>query len=114
MKKWLHSQEAYTLHKPLRRNFKRRMVYVESIDEQFEADLIVFDNYAKENKGYKYIFVCIDVFSKYAWASALKSKRGEEIKKCFEKVFEQRTPISLRTDSGGEFINRIVKDFFRK
>ena len=37
------------------------MVYVESKDEQFEADLIDFDSYAKENKGNKYIFVCIDV-----------------------------------------------------
>ena len=113
VKKWLNSQEAFTLHKPLRRKFKRRMVYIESIDEQFEADLIVFDKYVSENNGNKYIFVCIDGFSKYAWALPLKNKKGEEIKKCFEKIFQERTPISLRTDSGGEFINHTVKDFLK-
>ena len=113
VKKWLNSQEAYTLHKPLRRKFKRRMVYIESKDEQFEADLIVFDGYSSENNGNKYIFVCIDGFSKYAWAFPLKNKKGEGIKKCFEKIFQERTPISLRTDSGGEFINHTVKDFLK-
>ena len=114
VRKWLNSQEAFTLHKPLRRKFKRRMVYIESRDEQFEADLIVFDRYVEENSGNKYIFVCIDGFSKYAWAFPLKNKKGEEIKKCFEKIFQERVPISLRTDSGGEFINHIVKEFLKK
>ena len=114
VRKWLNSQETYSLHKPLRRNFKRRIVYVESIDEQFEADLIVFEDYSNENGGNKYIFVCIDVFSKYAWAFPLKTKKGAEVKKCLEKVFTERTPISLRTDSGGEFVNSTVKKYLTK
>ena len=32
--------------------------------------------YFRMNKGYKYIFTNIDVFSKYAWAFSIKSKKN--------------------------------------
>ena len=31
--------------------------------------------YFRMDKGYKYIFTNIDIFSKYAWAFAIKSKK---------------------------------------
>ena len=43
--------------------------------------------YSKINRGYKYIFTNIDVFSKYAYAFPLKSKKIGDIKPCFEKIF---------------------------
>ena len=43
--------------------------------------------YSKINKGYKYIFTNIDIFSKYAYAFPLKSKKIQYIKACFEKIF---------------------------
>ena len=36
---WLIKQDAYTLHKPVRRNFKRNHVLVDGIDEQWQLDL---------------------------------------------------------------------------
>ena len=41
--------------------------------------------YSKMNRGYKYIFTNIDVFSKIAYAFPLKSKKIGDIKPCFEK-----------------------------
>ena len=31
--------------------------------------------YSRMNKGYKYIFTNIDIFSKYSWSFPLKSKK---------------------------------------
>ena len=45
--------------------------------------------YSKINKGYKYIFTNIDVFSKIAYAFPLKSKKIQDIKPCFEKIFKK-------------------------
>ena len=32
--------------------------------------------YSRINKGYKYIFTNIDIFSKYEWACPIKSKKN--------------------------------------
>ena len=46
--------------------------------------------YSKVNRGYKYIFTNIDVFSKIATAYPIKSKKIEHIKPCFEKIFKKK------------------------
>ena len=38
---WLMKQEAYTLHKPIRRNLKRNWVFVCGIDLQWQLDFTV-------------------------------------------------------------------------
>ena len=73
---WLPFQDAYTLHKPARRHYKRNKTIVLGIDDQWQADLVDMSAYAKSNQGYRYILTVIDVFSKYAWAQPLKQKTG--------------------------------------
>ena len=36
--------------------------------------------YLKVNRGFKYIFTNIDIFSRYAWSFPLKSKTIKDIK----------------------------------
>lgn len=43
------------------------------------ADLIDMRNYGDENNDYKYILVCIDVYSRYVWMKPLKSKSCDEV-----------------------------------
>lgn len=64
------------LHRPARKNFKRRKVIIKGIGDLWQADLIEMIPYCKENKGVRYILVVIDCFSKYIWARELKSKKG--------------------------------------
>ena len=45
--------------------------------------------YSKINRGYKYIFTNIDVFSKIAYAYPIKSKKIQDIKACFQKIFNK-------------------------
>ena len=40
VKEWLSSQLVHTLHKPVRKRWKRNRIVVGHIDEQFQADLV--------------------------------------------------------------------------
>ena len=76
---WSAGEDAYTLHKPARINYKRNRVIVHGIDIQFQADLVDMSMYTKENDNFKYMLTCINVFSKYAWTRVLKNKTGVEV-----------------------------------
>ena len=73
------------LHKPKRKNFPRRKIIVNHIDEIFAADLVVMQKFAKLNKGYRYLLTCIDIFSKYSWVIPLKDKKELMLKMLYKK-----------------------------
>ena len=73
------------LNKPTINKFPRQKVIVNYINEIHSTDLVDMSQYSKMNRGYKYIFTNIDVFSKIAYAFPLKSKKIQDIKACFEK-----------------------------
>ena len=86
------------LHKPKRKNFPRRKIIVNHIDEIFAADLVEMQKFAKLNRGYRYLLTCIDIFSKYSWVIPLKDKKGINVKNALQKIFKERSPKFLWTD----------------
>jgi hypothetical protein len=70
---------ANELHKPVRRHFPKRRVMVRGIDAVWAVDLIDMQHYAKDNDNYRFILAVIDVFSKFGWMRASKSKSGTEV-----------------------------------
>lgn len=107
---WLITNPTHTLHKTARHRFKRNPVFVERLDEQWQADLVDMQQYSRSNKGFKYLLTVIDILSKYAWVVPIKSKRGADVANAFKSIFEQgRTPIRLQTDQGKEFVNGPVR-----
>ena len=64
----------------------------------------------KFNDGYRYLLVCIDVFSKYAWVIPLKNKTGPSLVEAFKIILAgERKPEKIITDQGTEFFNRHFK-----
>ena len=102
---WLARQDAYTLHRPIRRRFPRRKVSARDIDYLWQADLVDMTHLADHNDGYRYILTVIDVFSKFAWAVALKKKDARTVAEAFESIIDERKPSKLQTDKGKEFVN---------
>jgi len=114
VKKWLISQDSYNLHKQAIGKFRRNRIRVSFIDEQWELDLVSLENLSNMNQGYKYILMCIDVFSKFVWAQPLKSKDATSICTAFKKVLNLgRQPYKVRTDKGGEFVNTKFKNLLK-
>lgn len=112
------------LHKPARRNFKRRHVVQRGYDDLWQADLVEMIPYARENKGFRYMLTVIDTYSKYAWALPIKSKTADSVTNAFKTLLQDqsgsrggggggggRKPKNLQTDDGKEFYNREFQKF---
>ena len=107
---------AKELLKPKRINFNRRHVYSPRVDDVWTVDLADLDRYKKVNKGYRYILVVIDTFSRYAWARPLKHKTGVEVADAFKDIFQKsngRRCKKIFCDRGTEFYNANVRRLFK-
>ena len=62
------------LNKSVINKFERKKIIINHIDEIHSCDLVDMIKYSRVNRGYKYIFTNIDIFSKYAFAFPIKSK----------------------------------------
>jgi hypothetical protein len=112
VEEFLHQQDTYTKHHPIKKNFKRERVYVQYPDQQWQADLAFMVKYSRENKGHKYFLSVIDCFSKYAWTFPLKNKKPEGIVDSFNQIFKEsgRKPERLQVDEGKEFMGKFSKE----
>ena len=92
-------QLADELHKPITRNFSKRTVISNGIDEIWTADLVEMQKFSKWNKGVKYLLMVIDVFRNYGWIKPQKKKKTESVSKAFDEIFKsKRKPKMLWTD----------------
>ena len=101
------------LNKPSINKFPRQKVIVNHINEIHSTDLVDMSQYSKINKGYKYIFTNIDVFSKIAYAFPLKSKKIHDIKACFQKIFNNNKPKFIWSDKEPAFLSKEMQKFFK-
>jgi hypothetical protein len=113
---YLESQDAYTLHKPIRRKFPRRQVVSLGIDRIWQLDLADLTNISRHNDNYKFILTCIDCYSRYAFAVPVKNKSAPEVKSAFETILTKsdRSPTYVQTDKGREFLNAIFFSFLKQ
>jgi len=92
-----------------RKNFQRRKYTVTGLNDLFQADLLVFDQYEKENDGFKYLLCIINCFSKKLYAQPLMNKTCKETADKSRIIFKQiisdlKTGFNhISTDRGREF-----------
>lgn len=68
--------------------------------------------------GYKYALVVVDIATSEMDAVAIKGKTQEEALSALKKIYEKnkilKKPLIIQFDSGSEFKNEIIKDYFNK
>ena len=107
-------QLANELHRQIIRKFKRRKVYSSIRDNIWGVDLADMQSLSKYSKGINCLLCAIDLFSKYSRVVPLKEKRGFTIVNSFQKILSKgRKPNKIWVDQGGEFYNKLFKDFLR-
>jgi transposase InsO family protein len=114
---FLRNQQAYTLHKPVRKRFARNPTYVQQRDQQWQADLADVHQLADDNDGHHFLLTCIDILSKFAWVVPVKSKDAQHMVVAMRKLLKQahpRKPKRLQTDKGTEFFNSSVGALLRE
>lgn len=114
VQEWLKTVPTYTLHKGVRRCFSRNRVIAPRINACFECDLADLSMHAKQNSGYKFLLIAIDVLSKKLYVSALKSKSNQNVVLGFEAIFANVIPEAIRTDAGKEFLGETTQELFKK
>ena len=102
-----NEQLAKELHKPVIRNFKKRIVYSGFKDNIQGADLADMQLISKFNTGFRFLLCAIDIFSKYAWVNRLKDKKGVSIVNAFQKILDKSAckRNKIWVDKGSEFYN---------
>jgi hypothetical protein len=81
-------QDAYTLHRKLRRKFPRNPYTVNNLIDVWESNLIDVQAFGKFNHNYKFLLTVIDVFSKLLHIVPLKSKSGMAVTSAFKSILE--------------------------
>ena len=99
-----------------RKNYPTNKIVYEHIDEIWSIDLADFSDYkTSNNKGFRYIFIVIDNFSKYLWAIPLKNKYSQTITNEYSNIIttSKRKPLKIESDRGTEFYNSIFQNFLK-
>ena len=103
-----------------KRNYATNKTDVCYIDDIWSLDILdildLKDYGAENNRGYRYVLVIMDNFSKIGWIIPLKNKTGQTIKDSFENILisSKRKPNLIETDCGKEFYNNIFQDLLNK
>ena len=107
---------AEEFHKPIIKNFKRRIVYSSFKDNIWGVDLADMHLISKYNKGIRYLSCVIDLFSRYAWVIPLKSRKTESIVEGFKKILDDsnKKPNKIWVNHGSEFYNNKFKSFLKE
>ena len=103
--------------KPPKKIYATNKTDVYHIDDIWSLDILDLKDYGSENnRGYRYVLVIIDNFSKYGWTVPLKNKNAQTIKDSFEKILisSKRRPNLIESDRGKDFYNNIFQDFLNK
>ena len=89
---FLHTRNAHTKYRQVRRNFPRLKVIAYDINEIWSIDVAYVDKLAKYNNGVKYLLVAVDVLSRYLRVSPMRSKSAEETARTFRKMIQKQKP----------------------
>ena len=103
--------------KPPKKYYATNKTDVYHIDDIWSLDILDLKDYGPENnRGYRYVLVTRDNFSKFGWTIPLKNKNAQTIKDSFENILitSKRKPTLLESDRGREFYNNIFQDFLIK
>lgn len=112
-------QVVREIHRYAPKNFLRRKYTMYGIADTLQADLIEMQPYKRENRGYRYILIVIDVFSKMAYAEPLMDKTGPVVTHAMDRIIrkvkqQQHNINNLQTDDGKEFFNSSMNQLLKK
>ena len=112
--KYLRSDDTYTLHKPVQKPRRYRRVYTKGIGYLYQIDLVDMSAFARSNRGYRWIIMVLDCFSKKLWAFKTKNKKGKTITDALRALLTKNKPIKIETDKGTEFKNSHFRALLRR
>lgn len=114
---WLADQEVNQVHIKPKKSSAIGPILPRKPNIYYQADLVDMGENAAYNK--RYIFTLIDIFTKQAFARAMKTKKEATVLKAFESLYNELIKNNKRirilaTDNGSEFIDHNFKRFLKE
>ena len=80
VKDFISKQSVAQVHKPIQ-NIKSNQKFIFALEplECVQIDLLDYQKYAAKNKGYRYILIAIDIFTRYLYTASIKDKKPESV-----------------------------------
>jgi hypothetical protein len=112
IKEFLSSTESYTVHKEYHKG-QRNPSYSHFKRYQFQMDLVDIQELAQYNDNIRYLLAVIDTFTRFAWVRLLKDKKSVTVLNAFKSILTSagEYPITVVTDRGTEFYNKLFETF---
>ena len=117
VKKFYDSKISVQLLKKKDNKIKKTQGAITStyINELFQMDICdMTAKFSKYNSNYRYILLCIDIFSRKAFGVAIKSKKIDETIDAFKKIIFGNKPISLFSDQDATFNSNQFTDMLKE
>ena len=107
VKTFVQSQEVYQMHLKKKRPKHFFPIVAKYVNEIWQIDIFDVSNLASSNNNFKYFFIAIDVFSRFASVVPLKNKNTKSVLDAIKESFitMQGKPKIINADLGSEFIN---------
>ena len=103
VKEFLENQATHQITQQVKKNKEYSTIISPSIRNNYQMD-ICYLPHPKQNKNFKYLLTCIDVYSRYAFVKPMKSKSGEETLQNFREIIKENGVCkNLNIDEGKEF-----------
>ena len=104
VKAFVDKQAISQVHKPVREiSSRERYITASAPNQNLQIDLLDYYKYSYKNKGFHFLFVAVDVFTRKAYLEPCKSKKPEDTKKAFQKILKDVKPNAIFHDNGNEW-----------
>lgn len=96
---------------PARKNFPRRKVVLKGLNDLIGWDIMEMQDYARDNKNYRYCLVAINCFSKFGYVRPLLNKTAKATAEAASDILREskRNFKNSWQDEGKEFLGQFKK-----
>lgn len=108
-------QVVKELHSDARRRFMRRKFPMRGVNDTIQADLMEMCPFYRVNRGYRYILIVINVFSKKVYGRPMKNKTAKSTVSAMKSILDSMTHSvhNLHVDQGGEFWSKQMAELMK-
>lgn len=85
IEEFIKNKNVNQLHKPVI-TYKRNLKFITALEpfEMLQIDLLDYQKYSKTNKGFKFILIGIDIFTRFGYAEPIKDKTPSNVFEAFK------------------------------
>ena len=114
---FLSNQPTYALYRRARLNYPHNKTVAWFPGNVVMVDLMICLDTAEENDGFKYIYVQVDVYSRYLYCFPMKDRTPESVIEAIRDMMANapwKQTALIYWDREGAFISRKVKGFLKE